>query len=144
MLKTIEQHYKKTPYFREYFSIIEQMILSCGKSLLVLNMLIINFFRDIFNINTELVMASKLGCSGNKDDRILSICKSLGATEYLSGTGAKAYHKPDKYINYGVKLTYSEYEPPIYKQQYGIFEKNLSCVDYLFNCGSELPKEWIS
>ena len=43
----------------------------------------------------------------------------------------------------GIDLIYTDYEPAQYQQLYGEFIPNLSVLDYIFNCGYELPRGWI-
>lgn len=42
----------------------------------------------------------------------------------------------------GIDLIYTDYEPVQYQQLYGEFIPNLSVLDYIFNCGYELPRGW--
>lgn len=65
-----------------------------------------------------------------------------GCNTYYSGTGGKAYNDEQMYSNAGIKIIYSDYKPLHYKQQGHEFIENLSVIDYLFNCGFEIPEEW--
>ena len=87
--------------------------------------------------------ASALGIRGHKDERIFQMCEKLGADVYLSGRGAAAYHQPEEYERRGIDLIYTDYEPVRYPQLHGEFVENLSVLDYIFNCGYELPRGWI-
>ena len=70
-----------------------------------------------------------------KEERVIDICVLLGADEYISGNGARAYEVESHFIDRGVKLHYTDYQPIHYKQCWGDFIPNLSILDYIFNCG---------
>ena len=99
---------------------------------------------DRFNIKPLAILrASVLGIQGHKDERIFQMCEETGADTYLSGRGAADYHQPEEYMLRGIDLIYTDYEPAQYQQLYGEFIPNLSVLDYIFNCGYELPRGWI-
>lgn len=140
MIMTIRQNYSKSEYFEEVFPDIEKVLLSNRKYLVDLNMDSILLVKDKLGIGTDFCMASTINHEGHKDERILNLCRSVGADEYLSGLGAKVYHKDENFTD--VKLTYTNYKPLVYKQGKGDFIENLSVLDYLFNQGYNFPKEW--
>ena len=61
------------------------------EKLIDVNMSSINYCREKLNINTPIVFASDIGASGNKSELIYNICKSINASTYISGQGAKDY-----------------------------------------------------
>lgn len=140
MLMSIEQSYSKSKYFAEVFPEVENVINHHHKYLVDLNMQSILFAKERFGINTDFCMASILNHEGHKDERILNLCKSVNADVYLSGLGAKVYHKDENFKD--IKLEYTNYKPLVYKQGKGDFIENLSVLDYLFNEGFVFPKEW--
>ena len=85
---------------------------------------------------TELYLASQLEVEGTKSDLVLSICKELSATEYISGLGSKDYlvkHNP--FENSPIELSYIHYDQPQYQQVYTGFVPYLSALDLLMNEG---------
>lgn len=138
--KTIEQNYSKTKYFNSIYPLVEDVIRKPYERLVDLNYQSIKLLKGLLGINTKCVCAESLNHEGYKDERILNLCKSVRADVYLSGHGAKVYHKDENFTD--VKLVYTDYKPFEYKQYTGNFIENLSALDYLFNCGVGLPKEW--
>ena len=61
---------------------------------------------------------------------------------YVSGSGAKDYHIEEDYERNGIRLVYSDYQPVIYPQVGRPATENLSVIDYVMNCGFELPRGW--
>jgi hypothetical protein len=78
--------------------------------------------------------------NGAKDDRLINICRELGATVYLSGPSARDYIVEEKFQEAGIELVYKEYSGyPEYPQLFPPFEHAVSILDLLFNCGPEAP-----
>ena len=99
------------------------------------NLSLITFLMQKFKLKAKVVRGSTLGVEGHKDDRIIGMCRKLGADTYLSGRGATAYHEPDMYERAGIKLVYSDYKPLDYGS-----ELNLSVADYVFRCGFDAER----
>ena len=99
-----------------------------------LNIAINEWIKAKLIINTRTMLSSELELSVNdKNFRNLAICKTLGATIYLSGKGAESYNDPKKFTEQGIDLIISNYQPAPYPQLNGEFIDNLSALDYLFN-----------
>jgi len=81
--------------------------------------------------------SSSIFTEGSKTDRLISLLKNLGDKEYISAPAAKNYIEPEKFEKAGIKLTWFEYEHPIYPQIRGEFISYLSVLDLLFNVGEK-------
>ena len=146
-MKTIEQHYRKAPHYGEGAELLEIMRFFSGPGnsrLTEMNESLILHIFNRFGIKPLAILrASALGIQGHKDERIFQMCEETGADTYLSGRGAADYHQPEEYMLRGIDLIYTDYEPVPYQQFHGEFIPNLSVLDYIFNCGYELPRGWI-
>lgn len=87
------------------------------------------------DIKTKLIKATDLQVYGKRSFLLLDICKSLGATEYLTTIGAKDYLKNDQNIfeKENINISYHEYKHHTYRQRGKTFIENLSVLDLLFN-----------
>lgn len=143
--KTIEQNYRRAPHYDEGLCIIEAMSRYAEKDRLLMrdfNIALTVSIMERFGIRPRILVASAdLHLGGQKDKRILRMCDETGADVYLSGRGAADYHRPHEFELHGVELRYTDYQPVEYPQLYGPFVKNLSVIDYVFNCGFTLP-DW--
>ena len=134
-LQLLEANYKKAPYFKEVSEDFKAILTIDYPNMAALNMEIICYFARKLNIATLFVNASSLSIDTHREEKVISICKCLSATEYLSGTGARSYQKEESFTNEGIKLTYINYQPVEYRQLWGDFHANVSILDYLMNCG---------
>ena len=136
-LESIRCHYSKTPFFNLYFPWCEKTFNREWNFLLDLSLETIQYLKEELKINTPLLRSSELGESGNKSERLISICKQLGATQYLSGESARNYISEKDFSDQGIGLEYQNYQHPEYPQRYEGFVPFLSTIDLLFNCGDK-------
>lgn len=95
----------------------------------------------MFGINTGWVLSSSLGISSTKSDRVLDICKELGATTYLCGrTSAAKYLDHDAFRKAGVHVTVQSFDQPPYRQL-PADAQCVSAVDALMYLGVDGTKE---
>ncbi len=137
-LKTLRSNYGRAPYFKETFALLEPHYCSRSgdrKSLAEFNIGVICSIGAHLGLNAQLMRASELSASGHKTDLNLDICRTIGATTYLAGTGAKSYQEDAKFEAAGITPVYSPFSHPRYPQRFGEFVGNLSIVDVLMNCG---------
>lgn len=145
-IKTLEQNYKKAQHYHEGCELLEILdSFSCSDNvhLVELNEALILHILDRMGIAPRIIKrASSLNVKGHKDERIFQMCDTLDADVYFSGVGASSYHQPEDYLQHGIDLVYTDYQPFTYPQLYGEFIPNLSGVDYIFNCGFDFPERW--
>jgi hypothetical protein len=89
--------------------------------------------------DTRFLRSSTLGIVGRKTDRLISILRALGATEYLSGPSARGYIEPEKFAEAGIALDFIEYSYPEYPQLHPPYDAQVSILDLLFMAGRDAP-----
>ena len=92
-------------------------------------------------IKVKIVIESELGVSGQSTERLVNVCKKLGADTYISGIGGKRYLDEKLFEKNKIILKYQNYNPIRYLQHMSkSFIPNLSIIDLLANMGSESGK----
>jgi hypothetical protein len=140
--KTIEQGYRKSPYFQLYKDIFEEVYLGRQWSnLSELNQFLIRKISvDILGIKTNFVDSRDYSLSGKKLDRLLDLVLKTGADRYVSGPAAQDYIDPRSFSAAGVDLIWKDYAGyPEYSQRFPPFEHGVSILDLLFNVGPDAP-----
>ena len=134
ILGLIQENYKNSKYFSNYYSKIKQIIEKDRDSLMSLNLELINLILNFFEIKLNILMSSELKNKKNKFELIEEIYFKQKATNLLTTVGVKDYFPK---IIEKMNVTYYIYNDKIktYNQQYEGFESNLSVIDLLFNCG---------
>ncbi len=142
---TIQHAYAKTPYFKDYAPALEA-IFKNGHSFERLADFTIEFIthlKTIVGIATPLIRSSALNIDAkDASERLAVITKKLGGTTYLSGPsgGSKYELREEPFQEQGIAIAHQHFIHPIYEQYHGkkdgLFEKNLSAIDALFNMGT--------
>jgi WbqC-like protein family len=84
--------------------------------------------------------SSELGIGDSGTDRLLAICRALGATRYVTGHGALGYLRHEAFESAGIAVEYMDYDLSPYPQQHGPFEPYVTALDLLVNTGPAASK----
>ena len=81
-------------------------------------------------------MSSDYEADGDRNERLIALCKSVGADCYLSGPAAKAYLDEAVFRSAGVSVEWMDYSSyPEYPQLHGTFVHGVTVLDLLLNTG---------
>jgi hypothetical protein len=134
---TIVHNYARAKHFRQTAQVFEPLFMENREHYLSQ----INF-RFIAATCAFLGIASKLSWSTDypyvegRNERLISLCSSAGAVEYVSGPAAKSYIDEALFRRHAIAVTYMDYSGyPVYEQLYGEFEHGVTILDLLFNEG---------
>ena len=136
-LEPIKHNYSKSPYFNTYYPAIEKVIYRDYTKLIDYNYDLIDLFKDWFNLKSFFYCSSylKIDQKLKSTERLVAICKHMGADTYLSGSSGMNYLDLSLFGKNNIKVVFHEFEHPIYKQQFEPFIPGMSALDCLFNCG---------
>ena len=135
--QTLEQNYRRTPYFDEIAAWLEPLYMSESCThLSQLNRRFIEAVCDYLEINTIISNSWDYSLLDGKTERLANLCVQAGGTEYISGPAAKDYVEEQIFTDMGIKLTWFDYAGyPDYPQLWGEFTHGVTILDLLFNCG---------
>jgi hypothetical protein len=135
---TLETHYRRAPYFARYAEELREVFVRRWETLVELDLYVLELACRWLDITTPIVRSSTLGLVGYKTERILDMCKKLGATSYLSGSGgSQSYLDSERLGRAGIGVVWQSFDHPVYAQRYSElgFIPNLAFVDLVLNCG---------
>jgi hypothetical protein len=93
---------------------------------------------EALGIGAPCCPASALGVTAaDPTDRLVALCRAVGATEYLSGPDGLRYLDLGRFARAGIAVRVQRYEHPVYVQAHGEFVPYLSALDLLLMHGSE-------
>jgi len=142
--KTLEQNYKKAPFFNLYYEKFSGILYESGPNLSNINIRLIKWICGLLGIETGFIISSQMeGLEGNSTDRLVSVCRKMDGEVYFSGFGGSNYQEEQKFKENGITLKVTDFNHPVYNQLWGDFEPNLSIIDLLFNEG-ENAKHFIN
>jgi len=140
-LKKICAGYNKAKFFHLYKDYFENLYKKEWNNIFDLNFETIKQVLRWLDIKVEIVVESELRVSGQPTERLVKVCKKLGADTYISGIGGKRYLDEKLFEKNKIILKYQNYNPIRYLQHTSkSFISNLSIIDLLANVGSKSGK----
>lgn len=136
-LRALVLSYGKAPYHQRYAEGLRSLYARSSDQLARVNLATIRWLLEGFGITTPLRLASEMTLREEPTDRLIDICRVVGATRYLAGAGAQAYLDVARFEASGVELEIQEFHHPTYPQCYAPFVSGLSAIDLLLNCGDQ-------
>ncbi len=133
----IRQNYSKSPFFSQYKDAIEELYLDCNEDLLsLINYRFLDGINEILGIKTPMIFSSEYELVEGRTERLIDLCKKVGATDYYSGPAARNYMDEKLFEEESIKLNYFEYSGyPEYPQLHGAFAHGVTILDLIFNTG---------
>jgi len=136
-LRALDMHYARAPYRDLYLSELRDLYLRPWSRLSDLNKATVQWLIQAYGITTPVHCATEYEARDEPTDRLIDLCRAVGATEYLAGAGAEHYMDKPRFESSGVLLEIQVFHHPIYRQMYEPFEPNMSSLDLLLMQGPD-------
>jgi hypothetical protein len=138
LLRSVENTYRKAPFFAEVYPVIEKLIRYEADNLSNYLAHQLQTLAAFLGIKTEFVATSR--CYENDhlsgQTRILDICKREGGTAYINPQGGQTLYDIKTFRSAGIDLFFLVMRPLPYKQRATGFIPYLSIVDALMEIGT--------
>ena len=96
---------------------------------------------DWLDLNIRIVRESELHVKGESTERLVNVCKAVGADTYVAGKGSKSYIEEKLFLKNNLKIEYQDYVLTPYAQRFtSDFVPDLSIIDMLANVGPDSIK----
>ncbi len=143
LLNQIREAYRRAPYFEEAFSLIENIVQYNNANLFSFIHNSIVRTCEYLSIGTEIIISSKISIdhSLKNQDRVLALCKAVGANTYVNPIGGMALYSKEAFHEKGIDLKFVKSKPFEYKQYDNEFVSWLSIIDVMmFNPGERIQE----
>ncbi|WP_292361475.1 MULTISPECIES: WbqC family protein [unclassified Methylophaga] len=133
LFKTIQQSYSRASYYHDVMPLIENILYSDETNLAAFLNLSLRQICGYLGLDREWYLSSDL----NKDislrgqQKVLAICKELGAKKYINMPGGKALYDYGSFAEQDIQLSFLEPVIKPYQQNINEFVPNLSIIDVL-------------
>jgi hypothetical protein len=134
-LRALAIHYARAPHREAVLRSLRSIYEQPWERLADLNLAVLQWLLDEFGITTPLCRSSEMVLPEEPTERLIAICRALGATHYVAGIGAYAYLDFTKFAEAGIVVEVQEFRHPVYRQCYEPFVPGLSAIDLLLTCG---------
>jgi hypothetical protein len=139
-LASLRHAYARAAHAKEQWPWVEALY-ERAKSLSLLTEVNELFIRSIalhLGIATKISRSTDYPSSAGKNERLLGICESIGATTYLSGPAAAGYLDQGLWREHGISVEFKTYDGyREYPQLHGPFEPGVTVLDLFFNLGED-------
>ena len=134
-------NYARAPHFQRYRAVFEALYLdSTEDRLSIINFDFLQTVCDILGIKTRLSWSMDCVLEGDRNERLVGLCRQFGAMYYLSGPAARSYLDAARFTQAGIDVSYVDYAGyPTYTQLFGDFVHEVSVLDLIFNEGPDAP-----
>lgn len=136
-IEALRHCYGDAPWFGEVVAVVRKVVGAGHQCLADLTIELNEALCRLMGLRTQFLRSSEMSIQGNKQDRLLEICRRLDASVYLSGPAARAYLTPGAFRHAGIELRYIVYDYPPYQRGGRPFIPRLSILDPLFWLGPE-------
>lgn len=139
-LKSFQQNYRKAPHYAAAAEIFQGALELTPARLCELNIALISAIAGRLGIDARCVRSSAIAeKSADRRDRLVDICKAVGADTYLSPAGSAGYLSEEggeaQFAAHGMTLLFQRYEHPVYPQVNGAFLPYMCVLDLIANVG---------
>lgn len=133
ILKTLDLHYKKAPYYEPVRAVIEPIVMYETDNLADYLFNSIKAVCAYLGISTKLMLSSAIEKDSTLkgQNKVLAICLAIGATEYYNAIGGKELYNPESFAAQGIQLQFLRTGDILYRQGIYKFIPNLSIIDVM-------------
>jgi len=139
-LKTIEQAYKKAPFYQAVFPIIINIILDPDLNVARKNAKTITAVFEYLGLKREFLFSSNTPIDSKKrgQDKIIELCQKLEIKRYRNPIGGFDLYDAEEFSSNYIELKFIKSEITPYKQGECEFSPNLSIIDTLMHCNKSI------
>lgn len=142
-LRILESSYGKAPYFKDVFPIIKSILHYDNSNLAIFLKNSFESLSQYLDIHTDFILSSTLDKDNSLkgQDKIISICKHLKATEYINASGGQHLYFKEAFAQNNLSLTFLCLNDFSYPQFSKTFLPNLSIIDVMMHNSKDDLKE---
>ena len=133
IINQVKQAYAKSPCYRQVFPLVEALLTFEERNVARFNENLIRCICDFIGIRTSIITSSGLDKDDrlSGQDRVLDICKRLGATEYANPIGGTKLYHEEAFQQCGISLHFLATQDERYNQIGDKWVPFLSIIDVL-------------
>lgn len=135
--KTLRLAYGRAPHFAQLESLMQELYgHSTATMLSAFNRHTIQKIAAYLGLRTRFENSADYMLEPGRVERLVSLLRQIGATEYLSGPSASAYlaGAEDKFAQHGIAIQFKSYGPYLpYRQLREPFQDSVSILDLVAN-----------
>lgn len=118
LIRQFHGAYSKAPYFKNHFPLIDDIVRFDNNNLFNYIHNSICIIHHFMGLESKIIKSSDID-AGSEDkkgrDRVISLCKAMGATDYINPIGGVELYDKQDFKNEGINLTFLRSIPLSYE-----------------------------
>ncbi len=145
LLRRITESYRKAPEFSTVYPLLEAIISNEEENLFGFIYHSLQEVCRFLDIKTEFVISSAVPIDHGlkSQDKVIAICKALGATVYVNPIGGLELYAKDDFKKNGIELNFIKSAPVEYAQFNNEFVPWLSIIDVMMFNSKETIQRYL-
>lgn len=146
LIATIEQAYRKAPYFNEVYPLLTNILLFKETNLAKYLTYALHATIAYLGINVSILVSSEIEKDTllKGEDKVIDICKRLKATNYINAIGGRELYSKEKFAENSLILNFIKSKPIVYPQFKNQFVSWLSIIDVMMFNSPEKLREMLT
>lgn len=146
IVNLIKQAYAKAPHYRQVFPLLEELLAFEDRNVAHFNEHLIRHIADFIGLNCKIITSSGMEKDNSLagEQRVLDMCKRLGATDYTNPQGGQTLYDTETFRDAGIALHFLFMRPRPYPQRIDGFMPYLSIIDALMELGPDAIKPYLA
>ena len=144
--RTIRQSYARAPCFESVIRVVDQVMTNPDLNLARFLSAGLQTVSGFLSLCPTWILSSAIADElppGRGQERVLSICEHLGASQYVNLPGGRSLYDPAAFRERGIRLSFLEPGPVEYRQAAERFVPNLSIIDVMMNNSIERTRMFL-
>ena len=136
-LRTLEHAYARAPQRDAMLALAAEILAPPAATIAELNCRAIERVAAALELPATFARSSSWPSPLKATERLVDLCRSVGATRYVTGRGALAYLDESAFARHGIAVEVMEYRLEPYAQLHGAFDPYVTILDTIANLGTD-------
>jgi hypothetical protein len=143
LLYKVHCAYAKAPHYAETMALLEEILANDERNVAAMLARQLRILCRHLGIETELRLASEMVKNDDLggEARVIDMAQRLGADHYVNAAGGQALYSRENFAHHGIRLSFLQSRPVVYRQYAHDFVPWLSILDVLMFNSVEQTRE---
>lgn len=145
LLNQFKGAYAKAPHFASVYPLLQGIVTCPEQNLFRYLLHSLQALAQHLGLGTSIRTSSTIAAehSFKGEDKVLALCKALGANRYVNAIGGTALYSRERFASHGMELKFIQARPIDYAQFGAAFVPWLSIADVLMFNPVETVRRWV-
>jgi hypothetical protein len=145
LLRQFSEAYRRAPHFSAVYPLLERIIQNQERNLFRYLLDSLEAISSALSLQSQLIVSSSIEADHHLagEARVISICKALGAKQYINPIGGLTLYDKHRFASAGIELAFLRSKLSPYAQSGSAFVPALSIIDLMMFNSSDRVREFL-